>query len=373
MSRVLRRPMFRGGGKIDSRGTGITSGLEDRKGFQTGGIDLEQVKSGSEELFDLQKQMGLFDRPERKTLFGLGTPEFLALAQRGFEFATKGGDETLGQKFAGTAADTLGDIGAIKSKQRERTQKLDEQERAIKAANVGSVYDQLGQEVLAKIKAEGASKDKIFAQERDIELIKQYSDELFDVQDGIKKIKEKYSKDVAESDYSEEDRKNLLDLYRQASTTTKILSDLVKIDPVTEAAIDNQLTFATLYDTFSARIAPTIPVDDPGHATAVIAAIKRELGLSLKDGGRVKKQLGGTVEKVETEDASIKTKPGSDVYELTYEQLRARLPREITDDIVLLLSSSMEALTNFAEIQSQEDVNNFNRMYNVNLVLPSEA
>jgi hypothetical protein len=79
------------------------------------------------------------------------------------------------------------------------------------------------------------------------------------------------------------------------------------------------------------------------------------------------------VEKVETEDASIKTKPGSDVYELTYEQLRARLPREITDDIVLLLSSSMEALTNFAEIQSQEDVNNFNRMYNVNLVLPSEA
>ena len=86
MSRVLRRPMFRGGGKIDSRGTGITSGLEDRKGFQNGGIDLGRVQSESEKLFELQKSMGLFDRPERKTLFGLGAPEFLALAQRGFEF-----------------------------------------------------------------------------------------------------------------------------------------------------------------------------------------------------------------------------------------------------------------------------------------------
>ena len=29
MSRILRRPMFRGG-KVDSRGTGITSGLMDK-------------------------------------------------------------------------------------------------------------------------------------------------------------------------------------------------------------------------------------------------------------------------------------------------------------------------------------------------------
>ena len=38
MSRILRRPMFRGG-RVDSRGTGITSGLADggRVGFQNGG------------------------------------------------------------------------------------------------------------------------------------------------------------------------------------------------------------------------------------------------------------------------------------------------------------------------------------------------
>ena len=39
MSRILRRPMFRGGKVIDSRGTGITSGLMDggRVGYEPGG------------------------------------------------------------------------------------------------------------------------------------------------------------------------------------------------------------------------------------------------------------------------------------------------------------------------------------------------
>ena len=38
MSRILRRPMFRGGKVIDSRGTGITSGLMDggRVGYNQG-------------------------------------------------------------------------------------------------------------------------------------------------------------------------------------------------------------------------------------------------------------------------------------------------------------------------------------------------
>ena len=39
MSRILRRPMFRGG-RVDSRGTGITSGLADggRVGYQQAGF-----------------------------------------------------------------------------------------------------------------------------------------------------------------------------------------------------------------------------------------------------------------------------------------------------------------------------------------------
>lgn len=37
MSKILKRPMFRGGGKVNSVGTGITSGLADREPMQEGG------------------------------------------------------------------------------------------------------------------------------------------------------------------------------------------------------------------------------------------------------------------------------------------------------------------------------------------------
>ena len=58
---------------------------------------------------------------------------------------------------------------------------------------------------------------------------------------------------------------------------------------------------------------------------------------------------------------------------ISYDQLRARLPAEITDDIVELMSNSAEALEDFAMISSQQDVTQFNKKYSVNLVLPSEA
>lgn len=37
MSRILKRPMFRDGGRANSKGTGIMSGIEDREGYYTGG------------------------------------------------------------------------------------------------------------------------------------------------------------------------------------------------------------------------------------------------------------------------------------------------------------------------------------------------
>ena len=58
---------------------------------------------------------------------------------------------------------------------------------------------------------------------------------------------------------------------------------------------------------------------------------------------------------------------------LSYEELRARLPEEVTDDIVVILAESPQALVDFAEIQTQTDVDEFNMKYGVNLSLPSGA
>jgi hypothetical protein len=99
------------------------------------------------------------------------------------------------------------------------------------------------------------------------------------------------------------------------------------------------------------------------------------------EGGRAGYQQGTLVEQ---EDVNIQT-PQGDVSmqetveedmpsaQLSYEELRSRLPVEITDDIVRLLVSSTAALGDFAQIQTQQDVDNFNAKYGVNLVLPSEA
>jgi len=64
---------------------------------------------------------------------------------------------------------------------------------------------------------------------------------------------------------------------------------------------------------------------------------------------------------------------GSAGAEDPYQLLRARLPEEITDDIVRLIAYNPEAFKDFAAIETQEDVINFNKMYQVELVIPAEV
>jgi hypothetical protein len=58
------------------------------------------------------------------------------------------------------------------------------------------------------------------------------------------------------------------------------------------------------------------------------------------------------------------------VQKLDYTTLRTRLPKEINDQVVALLASSEAALQDFAYITTQNDVNNFNIKYGVNLIIP---
>tara|TARA_R100000315_G_C5207542_1_gene122821 strand:- start:392 stop:1096 length:705 start_codon:yes stop_codon:yes gene_type:complete len=94
------------------------------------------------------------------------------------------------------------------------------------------------------------------------------------------------------------------------------------------------------------------------------------------DGGRIGYQQGNMVQP-NTMQATMPTDQGptqdSAVQDLTYEELRSRLPESITNDIVQLIANSQQALVEFANIQTQQDVKEFNRKYEVNLVLPQEA
>ena len=87
------------------------------------------------------------------------------------------------------------------------------------------------------------------------------------------------------------------------------------------------------------------------------------LGVKKAEGGRIEMAVGGPTE---TPAEPVATN-------LTFEQLRTRLPKEITDDIVRLVATSEEALQDFAYIRTQGDVEKFNVKYGVNLVLPQET
>jgi hypothetical protein len=108
--------------------------------------------------------------------------------------------------------------------------------------------------------------------------------------------------------------------------------------------------------------------------------------MNFKEGGRVKRALGSdedgetsdiissqvsftpeTTTKDSMTDETVVEKP---VENLTFAELRDRLPPEITDDVVQMLASSEEALQDFAYIRTQQDINQFNVKYGVNLVIP---
>jgi len=104
----------------------------------------------------------------------------------------------------------------------------------------------------------------------------------------------------------------------------------------------------------------------------IIQLTDQQVGLEFKkDGGRIGYALG--TENPMTTRPAVGQVPTEETSKLSFEDLRNRLPKEITDGVVRLISSSDQALQDFSYIRTQGDVVKFNQKYGVNLVLPAEA
>ena len=88
-----------------------------------------------------------------------------------------------------------------------------------------------------------------------------------------------------------------------------------------------------------------------------------------KDGGRIGYQIGGNV----SEEVMETAQDAGQVQDLTYTELRARLPQSVDDSVVKLLANSKQALLAFANIRDQQDVDQFNQTYGVDLNIPQEG
>ena len=97
--------------------------------------------------------------------------------------------------------------------------------------------------------------------------------------------------------------------------------------------------------------------------------------LNKKDGGRIGFANGTPMEESiqVSETVGQGEVPTAQTPQLSFEEIRNRLPKEITDDVVRLISGSNEALQDFSYIRTQGDVDKFNMKYGVTLVLPQST
>ena len=159
------------------------------------------------------------------------------------------------------------------------------------------------------------------------------------------------------------------------------VSDFFRLGSQTEAikaagkAADRQLKakYGTDY-----KKRPTYATEKAQLQAQFLAIMTQEFGKQFAEGGAVTTDVNMMtatpqgIADVNVEEMST-TQPKQDLPQLSYDEIRARLPKEISDDIVTLLANSYEALADFAEIRTQADVDAFNLKYQVQLVLPQEA
>jgi hypothetical protein len=351
MNRVLRRPMFRIGG---SAGTGITSGL-DRKPLKQGTDPEDRTfKPNIEQALETAK---LADDPRvRNILFpragGLrpGTlPGFLTSFGLNLASATP-----TGTGFGGLAATAA--RAAQQPFQTFQAAKLTEAEDKGKFARDLFESDIQSQFDLEEARRKGKG-ERTFEKDRAAGAV----EKIFDT---------KIANLNAKIEQLDQDDPNYLDKLDGFNSQKKILEDK-KIDNIksiylsqaTQDEFTRQVILGLLKNLEIEEVAEFFPnfeeIMGPGF----------KMPESKAEGGRIGYKEGTPM----MESIVEQEKEQGEVQDLSYTQLRSRLPNEISNEIVMLLANSKQALLDFANIQTTQDIQAFNQQYDVNLTLPQGA
>tara|TARA_X000001036_G_scaffold118788_1_gene112295 strand:- start:7076 stop:8347 length:1272 start_codon:yes stop_codon:yes gene_type:complete len=421
--RSLRRPMFRRGGKVSSRNNGIVSGfasggtvrqnyansnpngvisvdqiakeaieennrireMEERGGgnFLTDSNVMMPTSMGTEttaiqndpRLYDFLSEQGYFDTPEYKR--GLTTSDYLRLASMGAEImgAPNIGGSGLGGALQ-SASPALASAGRDLSKRygdRESQYKKDLekiQDRKIDAIKDDYLFERSSKE--ARSQAD-------YKHELDMEL-----------------LDKKLSVPQFEKQFVSQEAKRIRSLMKNLDPDSQEYKDL-KADlefnlygAITKAVAEGKVELLTnreFLELLDDQVQDVIDSKDPEFSNMSKLQIRNKIltdsfvawglenvfvppGISREnnaEGGRVGLQQGGDPMMAQ----QTQTQPDS--VGLTFEELRARLPQEVTDSVIKLLATSEAALLDFANLETQEDIAQFNQKYNTDLQLPAQV
>ena len=349
MSRVFRRPMFRKGGNV---GEGIMTGIRDN--YEVGGSAKERLAKIAEQYpstgfdpltqFLIQGGLNLASQPSTG-----GVLSDIATAAK----------EPTAQLFKGMA-----EKGNLARELALAGEQLDIQ-RDFEKENL-EFEGQIKKDV-AKINQKGSE-----------EIKKELLDNKFDLlrkqaggdQEKLKQLDEQYNQE-----------------FDQFVIKGLDLSDLTKViggDEITAFLLERATNYVENVKNLSEG--------DPGYdanLTAALAAFQNQymeqLKQSFASGGRVNYAMGTPKTEATQSNLVNQPKPAPAVtvgnkevtsdsgMNISYDELRSRLPEQISNEVVQVLATSYEALADFAELQTQADVDAFNNKYRVNLVLPQEA
>ena len=371
MSRVLSRPMFRRGGSADE---GITSGL--RKNFEVGGWETKVMPTKGE--------MSRF-----RDLLGPRAPD-TSLS----DFLMNWGVNLVGNAPSGNILQTAAAEAKAPLERFQAQRALGEQSERQETADLLGAVMGAKAEVLG-----GESAGSMYSKQVDAQEIRNNMNALSTLitnQQGENKL----------SNAKFEQEKSILmqnlqkftggypavdALYKNVGMVeqriqgiqSRLINDPNEITFTDENGIEQTMAASQYYTTYPDKLAQkTQEIFLQNYNNALLEA----MGLAVEEkatGGRVGYRTGRLVDEqiseVEETPQGIRAfsenieeeVPASN--ELSFGELRGRLPPEVTDDIINLIVQSPSALVDFAEVQTQSDVDNFNAKYGVNLVLPSEA
>jgi len=386
MSRILRRPMFRGGRVEDKEDLKVIDqmGIANlatggRVGYDSGG----EVEDYMEIIEAVRKS-----RPELPKKKGMSTADYLRIASAGANILAAPSE---GSGIGGalrSAAPSLSKLGtdmagSLDAKTAARAELLQNEESAI--------TDMAG----AIMKSRNYRPDRGFALSQKLEDLKKYGERkqtLSATLDDANLLVTYITENNIEGESNEE---------KLANAKTKINNELELVNSalrVLEPKDEYLLAFlksGRAGQFFESIIKAEVKAQGVGQDDITFnwSKVIERASSGQKDGGLTTGYAtGGLTEMVsETEtvngpstDAEIDEQYGAGASEdamnnamaqgssapLTYDEIRLRLPPEVSDDVVKLLAASDEALLEFSNIATQQDVDEFNVKYGVELVLP---
>ena len=319
-----------------STGTGITSGLDQpRKQYNQGSTPydraLQTTRQATEDLAKFRGEQGRFAPsalPGFLTQFGLN---LLSTPPQGGLLAT-----------AATAAQEP--FKTFQAANLQRQQRRADTAEDIFSSALASEYGLEEERVKAEAKGEAGTE---FEKERRIQLL----DGLYDTQ--IKDLEAQLENAPAPTRSTIQDQIDQLQRERDNKKKSILTGEMTEdefIQDIIIAGVKND-------------------VFDPAKVAKRYPKLSDLLyDQELADGGRAGYNFGGSTMMPEVAKAEE-----DQIEDLSYNELRSRLPQSISNDVVQVIANSKQALLDFANIRDQQDVDQFNQRYNVNLNIAQEG